>query len=243
MEKDQQYYEYTPVLARPYANVSGHRHIPKLVNANRFPILRICKPQSPVITGLIRHSIRSREKRLARSLQMVQNIRMGMDEDAWDCIIRAEFGLLEPGGSWTIESASALAEIKRQHYAAVEKRKRISQQMTTIVEEEKALAQAERAKLRRNMKLKSNISKSAQDSREGETKANTGQTGETIGSTEPLITTKNHKMSIKSDSASYEDVEISDGSTRISNIPNLGSENATNHDMKGERVSASGVVR
>ena len=147
---DQQQPHFTPVLARPYPQISGPRHIPVLVNANQFPFLRIKKPQSPLIGALIRHSIRSREKSLAWSSQLEQNISLGEDEDVWDEILRADFGLLEEGVSWTDESHTAHREIKTKHIADAQKKRRIARQMTIIVEKEKALAQEERAELRKN---------------------------------------------------------------------------------------------
>ena len=147
----------SPVLSRPYPTVSGRRHIPKLVNANRVPILRIKKPQSRLLGALIRSTVRTREKRLLRTSQLEKLTKIGKDEDEWDRILGENFAIVELGGSWTEESVKAHNEIKKLHDAAVEKRKRIAREMTIIVEKEKALAQEERAELRKTTNVQSSI--------------------------------------------------------------------------------------
>ena len=137
----------SPVLDRPYLHISGRRHVPKLVDANRFPFLRIKKPQSPLIGALIRRASRLREKRAIRTVELEKVIDLGKEEDEWDKILDHEFNTKSPGSSWAQESSEALNEIRRRHEAVLAKRISTAKQMTIIVEKEEALALKEELEL------------------------------------------------------------------------------------------------
>ena len=139
-QQSRSYPSRSPVLERPYLQISGRRHVPTLVDANRFPFLRIKKPQSPLIGALIRRAARLREKRQLQRVRFEKEIRLGKEEDEWDRLLGLEFGLSEPRQSWKDESAEVLRETKKRHDAAVERKISIAREMTIIVEKEKALA-------------------------------------------------------------------------------------------------------
>ncbi|KAL6717820.1 hypothetical protein ACLMJK_003905 [Lecanora helva] len=133
-------------LDRPYPVLSGQRHVPTLVNANRVPFLRLKKPQSPVISGIIRKTVKTRERRLAVEARLEDQLSIAKSEDMWDSVLFTEFGLQEDEGKgkWLFEVLQALRENLRLQRSAIGKRADIAARMHSIVEQEKSLVAQEK---------------------------------------------------------------------------------------------------
>ena len=79
-----------PVLSRPYPQLSGKRHIPRLVAANGVPFLRIKKPQPPLLSRIIRCAINRRNAINARIQRLEDEELAALVEDRWDALVDAE---------------------------------------------------------------------------------------------------------------------------------------------------------
>ncbi|KAK5010390.1 hypothetical protein LTR28_010182 [Elasticomyces elasticus] len=77
----------------PLDQLSGLRHVPKLVNAQKLPMLRLKKPQPHILSQIISHHAHQRERRheLMQSLQ--SQLSLADAEDAWDVIVERETGV------------------------------------------------------------------------------------------------------------------------------------------------------
>ena len=137
-------------LDRPDTNLSGPRHVPKLINANRVPILRLKKPQPPFLSRIIRDTVNTREARIALCAKLQDTLRYANDEEEWDRILEESSPIPKRPSEapWFRETQLALAEIHRLQTAAGNKRVAIAAQMHAIVEKEKALAMEEKSKKR-----------------------------------------------------------------------------------------------
>lgn len=138
-------------LDRPFHNLSGRRHVPVLINANRVPFLRLTKPQPPFLNRIIRDTVKTREHRLTGADRLTREIPIAEDEDEWDQILCEHFGLdyEEPQEDpWQREVKQAFDENHRVQIAAINKRADISAKMYAIVEQEKALAEKEKLRIR-----------------------------------------------------------------------------------------------
>lgn len=133
------YPDATKTLDRPFAGLSGRRRIPKLVNANRVPLLRLKKPQSPFMSRIIRDTIDTRERRITRVDHLDEQLVVTMDEDTWDSILIDQFGL-EEDQQWSYETRLAIKEIATLQAAATQKRTELAARMHSIVQQERALA-------------------------------------------------------------------------------------------------------
>ena len=138
-------------LDRPYQNLSGRRHVPILVNANRVPILRIKKPQPPFLSRIIRDTVKTRNHRILRGERLANELPIAQDEDEWDHNLRKLAGLdsrnlLEP--RWHHEIKRAIDDNNQLRVGAIQKRAEVSAELHAIVEKEKALAQEEKLRLR-----------------------------------------------------------------------------------------------
>ncbi|KAK4695390.1 hypothetical protein P7C71_g2350, partial [Lecanoromycetidae sp. Uapishka_2] len=138
------------VLDRPFQNLSGRRHVPVLVNANRVPILRLKKPQSPFLSRVIRDQVNTREARILLGNKLAGEIPIARGEDTWDHIVARTFGLDKDTGEepWTQAIECALHELHEKQDAAIRKRKATAERMHQIVEQEKALAEKEKLAIR-----------------------------------------------------------------------------------------------
>lgn len=134
-------------LDRPLTTLSGRRRVPKLVNANRVPFLRLKKPQSPFVSRIIRDIIDTRERRISLAKRLEEQLPLAMHEDEWDKILFDHFGLKE-SHLWTSELRLAINQNASLQAAAVQKRTDLAARMHAIVEQEKALALEEKLRLR-----------------------------------------------------------------------------------------------
>ena len=122
--------------------------MPVLVNANRFPFLRIKKPQPASLSGIIRSTARTREKRLLRTEELKKERITALDEQQWDEILETQLGVERDKGeksiSWQAAIDDSIKEIRQRTDRAVKKRIAMAELMTDIVDKETTLAQEER---------------------------------------------------------------------------------------------------
>ncbi|KAM0803826.1 hypothetical protein BDR22DRAFT_838018 [Usnea florida] len=136
-------------LDRPFHDLSGRRHVPVLISANRVPFLRIKKPQSPFLSRIIRDTVNTRERRLALAGRLASETLVAEDEDEWDNILRQHFGLDHAGEQpWQREVKLASDKVHQMQVETIQKRVSLSAKMFAIVEQEKALAEEEKLRLR-----------------------------------------------------------------------------------------------
>lgn len=157
------------ILDRPFLSLSGRRHVPKLVNANRVPILRLKKPQSPFLSRIIRDQVNTREARILLSNRLAADVLVAQDEDAWDHILAQSLGLHHDQNEklWVTEVHHALYELHHKQDVAINKRIEIAERMHKIVEQEKALAEEETSRLedeRHKSKKAKRLSRKVEDS-------------------------------------------------------------------------------
>ena len=135
-------------LDRPFHNLSGRRHVPILINANKVPFLRIKKPQSPFLSRIIRDTVNTRERRLTLAERLTSEALVAEDEDEWDNILHQHFGLDHAGEEpWQREVKRASDHVHRLQVEAIQKRVNLSAKMSAIVEQEKALVEEEKLRL------------------------------------------------------------------------------------------------
>ena len=122
--------------------------MPVLVNANRFPFLRIKKPQPASLSGIIRSTARTREKRLLRTEALKKERITALDEQQWDEILETQLGVEivaeEKSVPWQGAIDESIKEIRQRTDRAIKKRIAMAELMTDIVDKETALAQEER---------------------------------------------------------------------------------------------------
>ena len=132
------------VLDRPYLNISGRRHIPRLKNANRLPILMIGKPQSPTLSGIIRSKTANRLKWMRNSAAAKENKSFCEDEDQWDRLLATDFGedfrIERSEDKWIDAIETGLKSMDAKAAKEVKKSRAVAAKMARIVEEETKLA-------------------------------------------------------------------------------------------------------
>ena len=143
----------TPVLERPFLNISGPRHIPRLVSANGIPFLRIKKPQPDYLTRVLRNKIKQREKRLLTIQRLTETVSLAEEENRWDDLVvalAATEGVEEHAepiastrSSWTAAIETSIAELASRHSRFQRKNRQIATKMTEIIDQEKRLAEKE----------------------------------------------------------------------------------------------------
>ena len=139
------------ILDRPYQNLSGRRHVPVLVNANKVPFLRIKKPQPPLLGRIIRNIVRTRNHRILKGERLANELSFAQDEEVWDHILYELGGLdsrnlLEP--RWQHEVKRAIDDNQQLRIGAIQRRADVSAKMHAIVEKEMALAQERKLRIR-----------------------------------------------------------------------------------------------
>ncbi len=134
------------VLDRPFKEISGRRHVPKLINANKVPILQFKKPQSPFLSRIIRDTIKTRQKRVDLQHKLKDQVQWAQGEDVWDFVLRKSFGLEQDQSEepWSYQPQLSHDQVQAHHMAAANKQVKIAAKMHAIVEKEKALAHEEK---------------------------------------------------------------------------------------------------
>ena len=140
------YPEGRKVLDRPFKETSGPRHVPKLINANKVPILQFKKPQSPFLSRMIRDIIETRQKRVDLQHRLKEQVQWARGEDAWDFALRKSTGLEQDLSEerWSYQPQLSHDQVQARHSAAANKQVKIAAKMHEIVEKERALALKEK---------------------------------------------------------------------------------------------------
>ena len=116
-----------------------------------MPFLRIKKPQPPFLSRIIRNIVKTRNRRILNGERLANELRFAQDEEVWDHILYELAGLgsrnlLEP--RWLHEVQQAIDDNRRLRTRAIQKRADVSAKMHAIVEEERALAQEQKLRIR-----------------------------------------------------------------------------------------------
>ena len=116
-----------------------------------MPFLRIKKPQPPFLTRIIRNIVKTRNHRILTGERLANELLFAQDEEAWDHILYELAGLdsrnlLEP--RWLHEVKQAIDDNRQLRIRAIQKRADVSAKMHAIVEEETALAQEQKLRIR-----------------------------------------------------------------------------------------------
>ena len=134
------------VLDRPFKETSGRRHVPKLINANKVPILQFKKPQSPFLSRMVRDIIKTRQKRVDLQHKLKEQVQWARGEDVWDFALQKSFGLEQDQSEepWSHQPKLSHDQVQARHTAAANRQVKIAAKMHAIVEKEKALALEEK---------------------------------------------------------------------------------------------------
>ncbi|KAF1951487.1 hypothetical protein CC80DRAFT_207945 [Byssothecium circinans] len=141
---------------RPYAKVSGPRHVPILASANGVPFLRLKKPQPPALSRILRQKLQTRIDNFdSRILFANYWLPLGRYEDDWDDILKRECGVGREGHMrWADPINEALRESNTAYDKILANDKCITRKMLKIVDEETKLAELEGQKVVRGRKGK-----------------------------------------------------------------------------------------
>lgn len=146
---------------RPYAKVSGPRHVPILASANGIPFLRITKPQPPALTRIIQQKLKNRNKRFdERTLINNYWTPIGRYEDEWDARLEERFGLREEATTaasepkWVDEFILASQANANRYEKETAKDREYARKMLRLVDEETRLAMREGQEVVRGRKGK-----------------------------------------------------------------------------------------
>ncbi|QIX02094.1 hypothetical protein AMS68_007611 [Peltaster fructicola] len=133
----------------PLSELTGRRHVPRLVNAGGVPMLRIKKPQPQHLSAYIRHRIKRKIKKYDRMHEMQDNTKLAESEDEWDDIVNEQqHGVSthsQGDPSWRHALDEGVKDIESFLGREAKKSKIMAQKMQHIVDEERKLAQLERA--------------------------------------------------------------------------------------------------
>ncbi|KAI9875412.1 MAG: E2 ubiquitin-conjugating protein mms2 [Pleopsidium flavum] len=138
----------TPVLARPHPQLSGRRHIPKLISANGVPFLRLKKPQPAFLGRVIKDKIAQRQKYFQRLQALEVQAELAGHEDHWDRLLSRMHGVREEGGrdkvNWREEIEVSIKDIEQRLSKQEEGNVAMAVRMQWIVDREKELAEVEK---------------------------------------------------------------------------------------------------
>ncbi|KAK4974782.1 hypothetical protein LTR66_011028, partial [Elasticomyces elasticus] len=140
----------------PLDQLSGLRHVPKLVNAQKLPMLRLKKPQPHILNQIIGHHAHQRERRheLMQSLQ--SQLSLADAEDAWDVVVERETGVgasssvaHRKGGAeepdWREAFMLGVRELGDLLSAEREGNRKMAERMVEVVEREREMFEREKA--------------------------------------------------------------------------------------------------
>lgn len=137
-----------PVLARPHPQLSGRRHVPKLVTANGVPFLRFKKPQSAFLSRVIRDKLGQRQKYFERLQALEQQAELAALEDRWDRVLFRMHGARDredtAEADWTEELELSIRDTMQRLAKQDKANVAMAARMQEIVDREKELAEAEK---------------------------------------------------------------------------------------------------
>lgn len=133
--------EQAVLNVRPYAKVSGPRHVPVLASANGVPFLRLTKPQPPALSRVLRQRIQQKINLFDVKVLLANWwLPICKQEDKWDALIDAQLTERDDTVRWT--DAVRIAE--RENHEAYErdnaKDRDLTRKMQGIVDLETRLA-------------------------------------------------------------------------------------------------------
>lgn len=151
---------------RPLSQLSGKRHVPVLFSANRFPVLRIKKPQPESLSSVIRNLSKTRQKRIDRHHLLADQLRFAQYEDMWDRMVANIAGQgpettkdepdIEP--PWAEELEIALEDVDSKIQLQDAKNLKMSKAMLAVVDREKkayAMEKEDRRQAKERMRTES----------------------------------------------------------------------------------------
>jgi hypothetical protein len=140
---------------RPYAQVSGPRHVPVIASANGIPFLRLTKPQPPALSRVLRQTLERRMLNFHKKVELSNYwLPIAKHEDFWDTLITARTQVREDRVKWVDEIYAAEAENQKKYDADLARDKENVRRMQEIVDQETELALQEGQTVRRGRKNK-----------------------------------------------------------------------------------------
>ncbi|KAF2866706.1 hypothetical protein BDV95DRAFT_552143 [Massariosphaeria phaeospora] len=142
---------------RPYANVSGPRHVPILASANSIPFLRIKKPQPSSLSRIIQVKLKGRIRRFHNRTVLANYwLPFATHEDRWDELIE-ELGVVgqDQGRSdigWAYEVRRAVRAYDMTYERETAGDRKVATRMQEIVDQETVLALREGQTITRGRK-------------------------------------------------------------------------------------------
>lgn len=139
----------------PLDKLSGKRHVPVLVTANRFPMLRLKKPQPQSLSLYIHKRILQRQKWHNTRMKLESEGPLAEYEDQWDEItstysvesngiseaMAGNSGNTEPRWASTVEDA--LSEVQGKIIREKEKNRAMAEKMQGVIDREQKLFEEE----------------------------------------------------------------------------------------------------
>jgi hypothetical protein len=138
---------------RPHSALggSGIRRVPKLVNANGIPILRLKKPQPASLSRIIRQKLNVRTRRVeTRNFCQRELLPLLEQEDKWDQTLlsvipdKAVARDIQRGENWVYEIEEYLKQSETLHRSSLYRNKEVADRMFDIVRQEQVLAKQEK---------------------------------------------------------------------------------------------------
>lgn len=134
----------------PLSELTGRRHIPRMVSAGGLPMLRIKKPQPHALGAYFRHRILKKTKRLDKLDQLKGDLQLSEQEDAWDDLVEAHgrsrvLNKPEYEPSWRDAMAANCENMELTIAQEQGRDTEMAQKMQHVVDEERKLAKEERA--------------------------------------------------------------------------------------------------
>lgn len=140
---------------RPYANVSGPRHVPILASANGVPFLRLTKPQPPALSRMLRQKLERRITNFHKKVELMHYwMPMGKQEDEWDALVNLQLKQREDDVKWVDAIQLADRENQEAYERDMANDKAIVKKMQSIVDAEMELALKEGRTIVRGRKKK-----------------------------------------------------------------------------------------
>ncbi|KAI9670548.1 MAG: hypothetical protein M1831_005768 [Alyxoria varia] len=144
------------ILARPYPTTSGPRHVPFLISAAGYPMLRTKKPQPPGLGPYFRKLTKKRQAQTDAVTRLEGMIPIARLEDVWDLDMQRQGVLVQASqrsqspsrlhtgaGSWVEDLRNVIKHIQEKGKAQIAKKAELTKRMQWIVEEESRLARLE----------------------------------------------------------------------------------------------------
>ncbi|KFY48285.1 hypothetical protein V495_01474 [Pseudogymnoascus sp. VKM F-4514 (FW-929)] len=133
---------HVPVLEKrplPKSQLTGRRHVPFLVSANKIPFLRIKKPQNEFLSRIIRDKIKLRQRRMDAIEKMDGQLDMASWEQEWD----DHLGMADER-HWGTTTHVERKLVENKMEASANENAAVAKKMLAIVDEEQRLADIEK---------------------------------------------------------------------------------------------------